>query len=76
MLIGTGEYDELCSLKDTDRMFNTLRCPKELWVYENQFHSMAGVLSYFYQDSADWLLRAVNGKIPPELNRRVVFPPD
>ena len=57
-------------------MFNNLRCPKELWVYENQFHSMAGVLSYFYHDSADWLLRAVNGEIPPDLNRRVVFPPD
>lgn len=76
VLIGTGEYDELCSLKDTDRMFNALRCPKELWVYENQFHSMAGVLSYFYHDSADWLLRAVNGKISHDLNRRVVFPPD
>jgi len=62
MLLAMGEFDELCPLEDAERLFALLKCPKELWVYENETHTLGSRLPDFYLAVADWLLDALNGK--------------
>lgn len=62
MLLAMGEFDELCPLEDAERLFDLLKCPKELWVYENETHTLGSRLPDFYLAVADWLLDALNGK--------------
>ena len=38
-----GESDELCPLENTERMFQTLRSPKQLVIYADSRHSVGGV---------------------------------
>ncbi len=61
-LLAMGEFDELCPLEDAERLFDLLQCPKELWVYENETHTLGGRLPDFYLAVADWLLDALEGK--------------
>lgn len=62
MLLAMGEFDELCPLEDAEQLFDLLKCPKELWVYENETHTLGSRLPDFYLAVADWLLDALNGK--------------
>lgn len=63
-LLVMGEFDELCPLEDAERMFDLMSCPKELWVYENETHTLGGRLPDFYLDVVDWLRDALEGKFP------------
>jgi dienelactone hydrolase len=58
LLVG-GDMDELCPPEDIDAWMNRLRCPKELWLYENVFHPMGEVAADIYPAIADWLLDAI-----------------
>ena len=60
-LLVMGEFDELCPLEDAERMFDMMHCPKELWIYENETHTLGGRLPDFYLDVADWLRDALEG---------------
>lgn len=42
-LLATGEFDPLSPLEDAIGAFDKLRTPKELWVFENQFHQLKGL---------------------------------
>jgi alpha-beta hydrolase superfamily lysophospholipase len=78
VLIVAGEFDPLTTLEETERMFDELGGPKELWVFENQAHeyqglpNMAEVNTLHYM--IDWLLDAVNGKYPLGHRRVTLIP--
>jgi dipeptidyl aminopeptidase/acylaminoacyl peptidase len=70
-LLVMGEFDELCPLEDGERLYERLRCPKELWVYENETHTFGGRLPDFYLHVADWTRDALDGKFGAAHARRV-----
>ena len=70
-LLAMGEFDELCPLEDAEALFARLRCPKELWVYENETHTFGNRLPDFYLQVADWLRDALAGKFAPGYAQRV-----
>ena len=70
-LLAMGEFDELCPLEDAESLFDSLRCPKELWVYENETHTFGGRLPDFYLHVADWMGDALSGKFKSGHARRI-----
>lgn len=73
-LLAMGEFDELCPLEDAESFFESLRCPKELWVYENETHTFGSRLPDFYLHVADWLRDAIDGKIGAGHAKRIDHP--
>ncbi len=73
-LLAMGEFDELCPLEDGERLFEMLKCPKELWVYENETHTFGGRLPDFYLHVADWMRDALDGRFKLGHARRVDYP--
>ncbi|MBI3128221.1 MAG: alpha/beta hydrolase [Candidatus Tectomicrobia bacterium] len=66
-LLATGEFDPLCPLEDAIEVFEDLTCPKEMWVFENQFHPLNRLKNLggadHHQPILDWLHRVlVQGK--------------
>jgi dipeptidyl aminopeptidase/acylaminoacyl peptidase len=70
-LLVMGEFDELCPLEDGENLYEQLKCPKELWVYENETHTFGGRLPDFYLQVADWMRDALDGKLPSGHARRI-----
>ncbi len=76
-LFTMGEYDPLCHLEDAADFFAELTCPRELWVFENEFHRISlregigGIEIYPY--IADWIKDELDGKHPKNLNRKVLI---
>lgn len=70
-LLVMGEFDELCPLEDGEALFDMLKCPKELWVYENETHTFGGRLPDFYLHVADWMRDALDGRFGAGHARRV-----
>jgi dienelactone hydrolase len=70
-LLAMGEYDELCPLEDAEELYRMLRCPKELWVYENETHTFGSRLPDFYLHVADWLRDALEGRFAANHARRI-----
>jgi dipeptidyl aminopeptidase/acylaminoacyl peptidase len=77
-LLTMGEYDPLCHLKDAVDFFEELTCPKELWVFENEFHRISqreGIARLeIYPFIADWLRDEVDGRHPADLNKIILVP--
>ncbi len=73
-LLAMGEFDELCPLEDAQGFFESLHCPKEFWVYENETHTFGSRLPDFYLHVADWLRDAINGRIGAGHARRIDHP--
>lgn len=77
-LMVTGEYDPLAHLEATLDLFAEIQAPKELWVFEDEFHrvqgreGIAGLELHFFL--ADWVRDALDGKLPANLNRIVLIP--
>jgi dipeptidyl aminopeptidase/acylaminoacyl peptidase len=75
-LLTMGEYDPLCHLEAAEDFFKELRCPKELWVLENEFHRISlrqgigGIEIYPY--IADWLRDELDGKHPKTLDKTIL----
>lgn len=62
-----GEADELSPLEHTARLLHTLKCPKQLVVYQDSRHSVGNVPSTHLGPHpqtlvADWMLARLNGK--------------
>lgn len=62
-----GEADELSPLEHTERLMQTLQCPKQLVVYQDSRHSVGNVPSAHLGPHpqtlvADWILARLNGK--------------
>lgn len=60
-LIATGELDELCPLEDAERFYALLTCPKEMWIYESEFHPMGGAAADLLPAVCDWMRDALAG---------------
>lgn len=61
VLMGVGEFDELVPLEQTLALYQLLSAPKEIRVYEDEFHPLGGVANEMYHYGAEWLHRALGG---------------
>jgi dipeptidyl aminopeptidase/acylaminoacyl peptidase len=77
-LMITGEYDPLCTVGESLRVYDELRAPKEIWVFENEFHrvtnskALGGAAIHGFM--VDWLKDAMDGKLPADHHREVLIP--
>lgn len=70
-LLVAGEYDPLCPAEDTYELFDMLECPKELWLYENEFHALGGRRAECLPMAIDWIKDAIINKHPKDLSKKV-----
>ncbi|MFE4024418.1 alpha/beta hydrolase [Streptomyces sp. NPDC059101] len=63
VLYGIGEFDELTPLHQALASFERVRAPKELRVYEDEFHPLGGVAAEVFRFGAEWLERALDGEL-------------
>jgi dipeptidyl aminopeptidase/acylaminoacyl peptidase len=74
VLMAIGEFDPLNPLEEADAVFEALTCPKEMWVFEDEFHpitapkALSGRGTFHFV--AEWMERALSGKIEPGHTRR------
>ena len=73
MLLVAGQYDQLCPSADTDKFFELLDCPKELWMFENEFHTIGNRRSDWLPRVFDWLQDAVEDRLPKDLNKKIFY---
>ncbi|MFQ5896170.1 MAG: alpha/beta hydrolase family protein, partial [Nitrospinota bacterium] len=73
VLLVTGEFDPLCPLEDAFRVFEEVRGPRELWVFENQFHPLWTIKNLGGLDChpfvMDWLKKVLTEGAPKGLKR-------
>jgi cephalosporin-C deacetylase-like acetyl esterase len=62
VLYGIGEFDELTQLEQALASYERIRAPKEMRVYEDEFHPLGGVAAEVFRFGAEWLERALNGE--------------
>ncbi len=76
-LLTTGEYDPLCPLEDAIEAFESLKVPKELWVYENQYHTHFALPNLggmdCYDHVLDWLQALFSGRHVPTQRGRIAY---
>jgi len=60
-LIITGENDELTTLESTIDVYDRLQGPKELWIYQYEFHPIGAQSDEWLTASLDWLDQAMHG---------------
>ena len=63
VLYGIGEFDELTPLDQALISFEKISAPKELHVYEDEFHPLGGVAAEMFRFAAEWLEHALNGEL-------------
>ncbi|BBY23123.1 alpha/beta hydrolase [Mycobacterium stomatepiae] len=61
VLLGIGEFDELTPVENALATYERITAPKEMRVYEGQFHPLGGVAAEVFAFGADWVLRALDG---------------
>ncbi len=61
VLYGIGEFDELTPLEQALANYELVRAPKEIRVYEGEFHPLGGVAAEVFRFGAEWLERALSG---------------
>jgi dipeptidyl aminopeptidase/acylaminoacyl peptidase len=76
VLMSMGEFDPLCPLEMAEALFEALDCPKEFWLFEDEFHPQASLEALgglaAYPFVADWLRRALNGEFKQGHARRTL----
>jgi dienelactone hydrolase len=70
-LITQGENDFLCPLEGAEKFFSEIAGPKEMWIFQDEFHPLGGVMAHLIPWLADWVLDALDGKFPAGYSRRV-----
>jgi dipeptidyl aminopeptidase/acylaminoacyl peptidase len=76
-LVWTGEFDPLSPLEEADAFFNEIAGPKEMWVFEDEFHGFnSRSLCNVPMDTivADWIKDKLEGKYPQDMARRLMIP--
>ena len=67
VFMGIGEFDPLNPMEDAEAVFDSLSGAKEMWIFEDQFHSVATNKCLMgrntYNFIAEWMRRALDGKI-------------
>ncbi len=74
-LVTQGENDFLCPLDGAERFFREIAGPKEMWIFENEFHPLGGVMAHLLPWLADWVNDAFDGKFASGHANRVVHEP-
>jgi dipeptidyl aminopeptidase/acylaminoacyl peptidase len=76
-LLVTGEFDPLCPLEDAVEAFHDLKVPKEMWVFENQYHPLWSIANLGGMDThdyvMDWLKGLFSGKRTPTKRGRIAY---
>jgi dipeptidyl aminopeptidase/acylaminoacyl peptidase len=76
-LLVTGEFDPLSPLEDAIEAYEELTAPKELWVFENQFHPLWKIPNLgsldCHEDVLDWLALVLMGQGLAPDHRRVAY---
>jgi dipeptidyl aminopeptidase/acylaminoacyl peptidase len=74
VLMATGEFDPLNPLEDAEAVFEAVRGPKEMWIFEDEFHpirspkALGGHTTFHFL--AEWMRRALAGEFDQNLNRK------
>ncbi|MGV9267313.1 alpha/beta hydrolase [Kitasatospora sp. NPDC003701] len=63
VLVGIGEFDELTRLEQALAGYELITAPKEMRVYEGEFHPLGGVAAEVFRFGAEWLERALAGEL-------------
>ncbi|MFH8984128.1 alpha/beta hydrolase [Streptomyces varsoviensis] len=63
VFVGIGEFDELTQLEQALATYERITAPKEMRVYENEFHPLGGVAAEIFRFGAEWVERALNGEL-------------
>ncbi len=77
VLMATGEFDPLNVLEEVEAVYDALSGPKELWVFEDEFHpiiapkALSGRRTFHLV--AEWMVRALSGGIDPHHARRILI---
>ncbi len=66
VLMQIGEFDELTTLQSAFSVYDSIEAPKELVVWEQEFHGMGGVTAEALMLAVDWLERGLAGEIPTD----------
>ncbi|ANY05861.1 alpha/beta hydrolase [Pseudonocardia sp. HH130630-07] len=61
VLLGLGEFDELTPVEDALATYERITAPKEMRVYEDEFHPLGGTAAEVFAFGAEWLVRALDG---------------
>jgi cephalosporin-C deacetylase-like acetyl esterase len=61
VLVGVGEFDELTPVERALAAYEKISAPKEMRVYEDEFHPLGGVAAEMFSFSAEWIVRALDG---------------
>ncbi|MFQ5911800.1 MAG: alpha/beta hydrolase [Nitrospinota bacterium] len=70
-LMAHGEFDELTPLVDALKTYNLLKCPKEIWIFDNEFHPLGGVANELLGGVGDWLLKMLKGDYASDMDNRL-----
>ncbi|OKH62652.1 dipeptidyl aminopeptidase [Mycobacterium sp. SWH-M3] len=62
VLYGIGEFDELTPLDEALASYERITAPKEMRVYEDEFHPLGGVAAEIFRFGAEWLQRTLAGE--------------
>ncbi|MFI6054491.1 alpha/beta hydrolase [Streptomyces violascens] len=62
VLYGIGEFDELTPIEQALASYERVTAPKEMRVYENEFHPLGGTAAEVFRFGAEWIERALNGE--------------
>jgi pimeloyl-ACP methyl ester carboxylesterase len=76
-LMVTGEFDPLNPLEQTEAVFEAIAAPKELWIFEDEFHPLRSLEALggrsVYSHVATWMKRALAGDIPGGHSRKTLI---
>ncbi|AMM19445.1 dipeptidyl aminopeptidase [Frondihabitans sp. PAMC 28766] len=62
VLMAQGEFDELTPLEEALATYEKITAPKQMRVFEGEFHPLGGVAAEMCRFGADWLSRALTGE--------------
>lgn len=61
VFMGFGEFDALQTVEEALKLYEMINAPKEICIFENEFHPLGGVAAELFRLGAEWLERALRG---------------
>ena len=61
VFMGFGEFDALQTVEEALKLYEMIDAPKEICIFEDEFHPLGGVAAEFFRHGAEWLERALRG---------------
>ena len=77
VLMATGEFDPLNPLEEAEAVFEALAGPKEMWVFEDEFHPIIAPKALggrrAFHLIGEWMSRALSGQVAPGHVRKTLI---